>query len=98
MFIYKVIVFDDNLNHNIVLFNEDLDKAVQYANEHDKKVGGYKKAFAVKCLKDKINLITFFKEGPFIDYVRNDEFDKNDINTVNHIISQTCLPLIHVIA
>lgn len=96
MFIYKVIIFDDNLNHNIVLFNEDLDKAVQYANEHDKKVGGYKKAFAVKCLKDKINLITFFKEGPFIDYVRNDEFD--DIDVANHIVNKGNLPLIYVIA
>lgn len=96
MFIYKVIVFDNNLNTNIILFNEDLDKAVQYADKHNKKVGGYKKAFAVKCLKDKINLITFFKEGPFIDYVRNDEFD--DINVANHIVSKGNFPLIYVIA
>lgn len=96
MFIYKVIIFDDNLNTNIVSFYKDLDKAIQYADEHNKKVGGYKKAFAVKCLKDKINLITFFKEGPFIDYVRNDEFD--DINVVNHIVSKGNLPLIYVIA
>lgn len=60
MFIYKVIVFDNNLNTNIISFNEDLNGAIQYADEHNKKVGGYKKAFAVKCLKDKINLITFF--------------------------------------
>lgn len=96
MFIYKVIVFDNNLNHDIVLFNNDLDGAIQYADEHNKKVGGYKKAFAVKCLKDKINLITFFKEGHFIDYVRNDEFD--DINVANHIVSKGSLPLIYVIA
>lgn len=96
MFVYKVIVFDDNLNTNIVSFDKDLDKAVQYADEHNKKVGGYKKAFAVKCLKGKINLITFFKEGPFIDYVRNDEFD--DINVANHIVSKGNLPLIYVIA
>ena len=51
MFIYKVIVFDNNLNHDIVLFNNDLDGAIQYANEHNKKVGGYKRAFAVKCSK-----------------------------------------------
>lgn len=96
MFVYKVIVFDDDLNHNVILFDKDLDKAVQYADEHNKKVGGYKKAFAVKCLKDKINLITFFKEGSFIDYVRNDEFD--DINVANHIVSKENLPLIYVIA
>lgn len=96
MFVYKVIVFDDDLNHNVILFDKDLDKAVQYADEHNKKVGGYKKAFAVKCLKDKINLITFFKEGSFIDYVRNDEFD--DINVANHIVSKGNLPLIYVIA
>lgn len=96
MFIYKVIIFDDNLNTNTISFDKDLNKAVQYADEHNKKVGGYKKAFAVKCLKDKINLITFFKEGPFIDYVRNDEFD--DINVANHIVSKRSLPLIYVIA
>ena len=96
MFIYKVIIFDDNLNTNIISFDKDLNKAVQYADEHNKKVGGYKKAFAVKCLKDKINLITFFKEGPFIDYVRNDEFD--NINVANHIVSKGSLPLIYVIA
>ena len=96
MFIYKVIIFDDDLNTNIISFDKDLNKAVQYANEHDKKVGGYKKAFAVKCLKDKINLITFFKEGPFIDYVRNDEFD--DVNVANNIVSKGNLPLIYVIA
>lgn len=96
MFVYKVIVFDDDLNHNVILFDKDLDKAVQYADEHNKKVGGYKKAFAVKCLKDKINLITFFKEGPFIDYVRNDKFD--DINVANHIASKGSFPLIYVIA
>lgn len=96
MFIYKVIIFDDNLNTNTVSFDKDLNKAVQYADEHNKKVGGYKKAFAVKCLKDKINLITFFKEGPFIDYVRNDEFD--DINVANHIVSKGNLPLIYVVA
>ena len=96
MFIYKVIIFDDNLNTNTISFDKDLNKAVQYADEHNKKVGGYKKAFAVKCLKNKINLITFFKEGPFIDYVRNDEFD--DINVANHIVSKGNLPLIYVIA
>lgn len=96
MFVYKVIIFDDDLNTNIISFDKDLNKAVQYADEHNKKVGGYKKAFAVKCLKDKINLITFFKEGPFIDYVRNDEFD--DINVVNHIVNKGNLPLIYVIA
>lgn len=96
MFVYKVIVFDDNLNTNIISFDKDLNKAVQYADEHNKKVGGYKKAFAVKCLKNKINLITFFKEGSFIDYVRNDEFD--DINVANHIVSKGNLPLIYVIA
>lgn len=96
MFIYKVIIFDDNLNTNTISFDKDLNKAVQYADEHNKKVGGYKKAFAVKCLKDKINLITFFKEGPFIDYVRNDEFD--DINVVNHIVSKGSFPLIYVVA
>lgn len=96
MFIYKVIIFDNNLNTNTISFDKDLNKAVQYADEHNKKVGGYKKAFAVKCLKDKINLITFFKEGPFIDYVRNDEFD--DINVANHIVSKWNLPLIYVIA
>ena len=96
MFIYKVIVFDNNLNTNIILFNEDLDKAVQYANEYNSKINSYKKAFAVKCLKDKINLITFFKEGSFIDYVRNDEFD--DINVANHIASKGSFPLIYVIA
>lgn len=96
MFIYKVIIFDDNLNTNTISFDKDLNKAVQYADEHNKKVGGYKKAFAVKCLKDKINLITFFKEGPFIDYVRNDEFD--DINVANHIVSKGSLPLIYVVA
>lgn len=96
MFVYKVIIFNDNLNTNIISFNEDLDKAVQYADKHNKKVGDYKKAFAVKCLKDKINLITFFKEGPFIDYVRNDEFD--DINVANHIASKGNLPLIYVVA
>lgn len=96
MFIYKVIIFDDNLNTNTISFDKDLNKAVQYADEHNKKVGGYKKAFAVKCLKDKINLIIFFKEGPFIDYVRNDEFD--DINVANHIASKGNLPLIYVVA
>ena len=96
MFIYKVIVFDNNLNTNIISFNEDLNGAIQYADEHNKKVGGYKKAFAVKCLKDKINLITFFKEGSFIDYVRNDEFD--DINVANHIVNKGSFPLIYVIA
>lgn len=96
MFIYKVIIFDDNLNTNTISFDKDLNKAVQYADEYNKKVGGYKKAFAVKCLKDKINLITFFKEGPFIDYVRNDEFD--DINVANHIASKGNLPLIYVVA
>nr|DAU83512.1 MAG TPA: hypothetical protein [Caudoviricetes sp.] len=96
MFVYKVIIFDDNLNTNTISFDKDLNKAVQYADEHNKKVGGYKKAFAVKCLKNKINLITFFKEGPFIDYVRNDEFD--DINVANHIASKGNLPLIYVIA
>lgn len=96
MFVYKVIIFDDNLNTNIISFDKNLNKAVQYADEHNKKVGGYKKAFAVKCLKNKINLITFFKEGPFIDYVRNDEFD--DINVANHIVSKGNLPLIYVIA
>lgn len=96
MFIYKVIIFDDNLNHNTISFDKDLNKAVQYADEHNKKVGGYKKAFAIKCLKDKINLITFFKEGPFIDYVRNDEFD--DIDVANHIANKGNLPLIYVIA
>nr|DAR73000.1 MAG TPA: hypothetical protein [Caudoviricetes sp.] len=96
MFIYKVIIFNDNLNTNTISFDKDLNKAVQYADEHNKKVGGYKRAFAVKCLKDKINLITFFKEGPFIDYVRNDEFD--DINATNNIVSKGSLPLIYVIA
>lgn len=96
MFIYKVIIFDNNLNTNTISFDKDLNKAVQYADEHNKKVGGYKKAFALKCLKDKINLITFFKEGPFIDYVRNDEFD--DINVTNHIVSKESFPLIYVIA
>ena len=96
MFIYKVIIFDDDLNTNIISFGEDLNKAIQYADEHNKKVGGYKKAFAVKCLKNKINLITFFKEGPFIDYVRNDEFD--DINVANHIASKGSFPLIYVVA
>lgn len=96
MLIYKVIVFDNNLNTNTISFDKDLNKAVQYADEHNKKVGGYKKAFAVKCLENKINLITFFKEGPFIDYVRNDEFD--DINVANHIISKGNFPLIYVVA
>ena len=96
MFIYKVIIFDNNLNTNTISFDKDLNKAVQYADEHNKKVGGYKKAFAVKCLKNKINLITFFKEGPFIDYVRNDEFD--DVNVANNITSKGNLPLIYVIA
>lgn len=96
MFIYKVIVFDNDLNHNIVSFNSDLDRAIQYANEYNSKINSYKRAFAVKCLKDKINLITFFKEGPFIDYVRNDEFD--DINVANHIASKGNLPLIYVVA
>lgn len=96
MFIYKVIVFDDDLNYNIISFNEDLNGAIQYANEHNRKIGPYKMAFAVKLLKDKINLITFFKEGPFIDYVRNDEFD--DINVANHIASKGSFPLIYVIA
>lgn len=98
MFIYKVIIFDNDLNTNIILFNEDVDKAIQYANEHNRKTGPYKMAFAVKCLEDKINLIAFYKEGSFIDYVRTDPFDKNEINIVNHIVSQTYLPLIHVIA
>lgn len=96
MFVYKVIIFDDDLNTNIISFGEDLNEALQYADEHNKKVGGYKKAFAIKCLKNKINLITFFKEGPFIDYVRNDEFD--DINVANHIASKGNLPLIYIIA
>lgn len=96
MFVYKVIIFDDNLNTNTISFNKDLNEALQYADEHNKKVGCYKKAFAVKCLKDKINLITFFKEGPFIDYVRNDEFD--DVNVANNIVSKGSLPLIYVIA
>lgn len=96
MFIYKVIIFDDNLNTNTISFDKDLNKAVQYADEHNKKVGGYKKAFAVKCLKNKINLITFFKEGPFIDYVRNDEFD--DVNVANNIVSKGNFPLIYVVA
>lgn len=96
MFIYKVIVFDDDLNYNIVLFNEDLDGAIQYANEHNRKTGPYKMAFAVKCSEDKINLITFYKEGSFIDYVRTELFD--DINVVNHIVSKGNLPLIYIIA
>lgn len=96
MFIYKVIVFDNNLNTNIALFNNDLDGAIQYANEHNRKTGPYKMAFAVKCLKNKINLITFYKEGSFIDYVRTELFD--DINVVNHIANKGNLPLIYVIA
>jgi hypothetical protein len=96
MFIYKVIIFDDNLNTNTISFDKDLNKAVQYANEYNSKINSYKRAFAVKCLKDKINLITFFKEGPFIDYVRNDEF--NDINVANNIVSKGNFPLIYVIA
>lgn len=96
MFVYKVIIFDDDLNTNIISFGEDLNEALQYANEHNRKCKSYRMAFPVKCLKDKINLITFFKEGPFIDYVRNDEFD--DINVANHIASKGSLPLIYVIA
>ena len=96
MFIYKVIVFDDNLNTDIISFDKDLNEALQYANEYNNKINSYKRAFAVKCLKDKINLITFFKEGPFIDYVRNDEFD--DVNVANNIASKGNLPLIYVIA
>lgn len=96
MFVYKVIIFDNDLNHNIVSFNEDLNEALQYANEYNSKINSHKRAFAVKCLKDKINLITFFKEGPFIDYVRNDEFD--DVNVANHIASKGNLPLIYVVA
>lgn len=61
------------------------------------KINSYKRAFAVKCLKNKINLITFFKEGSFIDYVRNDEFDIDEVDVANHIASQTCLPLIYVV-
>lgn len=96
MFVYKVIIFDNDLNTNIISFGEDLNEALQYANEYNSKINSYKRAFAVKCLKDKINLITFFKEGPFIDYVRNDEFD--DIDVANHIASKESLPLIYVIA
>ena len=96
MFVYKVIIFDDDLNTNIISFGEDLNETLQYANEYNSKINSYKRAFAVKRLKNKINLITFFKEGPFIDYVRNDEFD--DINVANHIASKGNLPLIYVIA
>lgn len=96
MFIYKVIIFDDDLNTNIISFGEDLNKALQYANEYNNKINSYKRAFAIKCLKNKINLITFFKEGTFIDYVRNDEFD--DINVANHIASKGNFPLIYVVA
>lgn len=96
MFVYKVIIFDDDLNTDIISFGEDLNEALQYSNEYNSKINLYKRAFAIKCLKDKINLITFFKEGPFIDYVRNDEFD--DINVANHIASKGNLPLIYVIA
>lgn len=98
MFIYKVIVFDDDLNTNIISFGEDLNEALQYANEYNSKINSYRRAFAVKCFKNKINLNTFFKESSLIDYVRTDPFDNKDINVVNHIVSQTCLPLIHVIA
>lgn len=96
MFVYKVIIFDEDLNTDIMSFDEDLNEALQYANEYNSKINSYKRAFAVKCLKDKINLITFFKEGPFIDYVRNDEFD--DINVANNIVSKGSLPLIYIIA
>lgn len=96
MFIYKVIIFDDDLNTNIISFGEDLNEALQYANEYNSKINSYKRAFAVKYLKNKINLITFFKEGSFIDYVRNDEFD--DIDVANHIASKGSFPLIYVIA
>lgn len=96
MFVYKVIIFDDDLNTNIISFDKDLNKAVQYANEYNSKINSHKRAFAVKCLKNKINLITFFKEGPFIDYVRNDEFD--DINVANHIVNKENFPLIYVVA
>lgn len=37
MFIYKVIVFDNNLNTNTISFDKDLNKAIQYADEHNKK-------------------------------------------------------------
>lgn len=98
MFIYKVVVFNDDLNTNIISFNKDLNKALQYANEYNSKINSYIRAFVVKCLENKINLITFFKEGSFIDYVRIDEFDRDEVDVVNHITSQTCFPLIHVIA
>lgn len=98
MFVYKVIVFDNNLNHNIILFNEDLDGAIRYTNEHNRKTGPHKMAFPVKCLENKINLIAFYKEGSFIDYIRTEPFDKDEVDVVNHIASQTCLPLTHIIA
>lgn len=98
MFVYKVVIFDDNLNTNIISFNEDLNGALQYANEYNSKINSYKRAFAIKCFENKINLHTFFKEGSFIDYVRTDPFDNKDINVVNHIMTQKSLPLIYVIA
>lgn len=97
MFVYKVIIFDDDLNTNIISFNENLNEAIQYANEYNSKINSYKRAFAVRCLENKINLIAFYKEGSFIDYVRTDPFDNKDINVVNHIMTQKSLPLIYVI-
>ena len=87
MFIYKVVVFNDDLNTNIISFNKDLNKALQYANEYNSKINSYIRAFVVKYLGNKINLITFFKEGSFIDYVRIDEFDRDEVDIVNHITS-----------
>lgn len=98
MFVYKVVVFDDDLNTNIISFGENLNEALQYANKHNSKINSYKRAFVVKCLKNKINLIAFYKEGSFVDYVRTDPFDNKDINVVNHIMTQKSFPLIYVIA
>lgn len=43
MFIYKVIIFDDDLNTNIISFGEDLNEALQYADEHNKKLAVIRK-------------------------------------------------------